>query len=81
MLGRALGTSPQNLRRGQPGHVGQIPRSDWSKFQILRSDWSGSKPMSFTTHNPRTVFFFWHSESYVFRPLAVDAIINLSNNM
>ena len=49
MLGRALGTSPKNRPHGQPGHVGQIRLSDWSKFVILRSDWSVTKPTPFTT--------------------------------
>ena len=58
MLGRAFGTSPQNWPRGQPGHVGQIPLSDWSKFQILCTDWSGAKPTHCTT-----VFGSWKRDN------------------
>ena len=40
---------PKNRPHGQPGHVGQIRLSDWSKFVILCSDWSVTKPTPFTT--------------------------------
>ena len=49
MLGRALGTSPQNWPRGRAGHVTQIRLFDWSKFEMVRSDWSGAKPLPCTT--------------------------------
>ena len=58
MLGRALGTSPQNWPHGQPGHVGQMRLSDWSKFEMLRSDWSVLKPRTFTTRLAAKIAIF-----------------------
>ena len=40
---------PQKRPHGQPGHVGQIRRSDWLKFEMLQSDWLSAKPMPSTT--------------------------------
>ena len=69
-----LGPRTFKTPHGQACHVTQIPRSDWSKFEILRSDWLRPLPLPYSS----TVMF--DGLFNAFHHKAVEHVLRIQQN-